>query len=72
ERLADVLCEMRSAGIEPKRVLSVHPKPARAPALFLVEGAKGGRPGLVFCEPLYVHDSDGRFSEAMRRMYGEH
>ena len=38
ERLCDVLCAMRSAGIEPKRLRFVAKHPDTAPWLFLVEG----------------------------------
>jgi len=39
ERLADIICSMRSHGIEPKR-LKITPK------LILIEGKKGAKPGM--------------------------
>ncbi|MGE5483426.1 MAG: tRNA1(Val) (adenine(37)-N6)-methyltransferase [Ignavibacteriales bacterium] len=70
ERLDDVVVAMRSLGVEPKRLLMVHPKPGAAPGLFLMEGIKCGRPGLSTMPPLYVYDENGGYSEAMRGIYG--
>ena len=45
ERLTDVLCALREAGIEPKRLRFVHNRAEYAPSLFLLEGCRGGKPG---------------------------
>lgn len=52
ERLADVLCEMRGARIEPKRLQFVMARPEKAPWLVLVEGQKNRAPGLRVPAPL--------------------
>ncbi len=70
ERLADVIIEMRSRGLEPKRLMMVHPRPGAAPGLFLIEALKGGHPGLMGMPPLYVYDQDGGYSATMRGIYG--
>lgn len=66
------LCDaMRSARVEPKRVRFVAARETVAPKLVLLEGLKGGRPGLHI-EPLLVtHDAQGGFTAEMRRIYGE-
>lgn len=51
ERLCDVLCAMRSAGIEPKRLRFVAKHPDTAPWLFLVEGKKGAKPFYRWSQP---------------------
>ena len=51
ERLCDVLCAMRSAGIEPKRLRFVAKHPDTTPWLFLVEGKKGAKPFLQVSQP---------------------
>ena len=56
ERLTDLLAALRSAGIEPKRLRTVHPTPAAAPVLLLLEGRRGGRPGLRFEAPFVLSD----------------
>ena len=52
ERLADVLCAMRSHGIEPKRLRFLAKSPDAAPSLLFVEGKRGGKSGLVIEPPL--------------------
>lgn len=52
ERLADVLCAMRSHGIEPKRLRFLAKSPGAAPSLLFVEGKRGGKSGLVIEPPL--------------------
>lgn len=51
ERLTDTLCAMRQSGIEPKRLRFVAKNRETKPWLFLIEGKKGGKPGLSV-EPL--------------------
>lgn len=46
ERLVDVLCSLRSHGLEPKRLQPVSHSPAHAPSALLVEAVRQGRPGL--------------------------
>ena len=47
ERLVDVLCALRSRGLEPKRLKLVSHRPDRTPAQALVEAVRQGRPGLT-------------------------
>ncbi len=66
------LCDaMRAARIEPKRVRFVVARETSAPKLVLVEGLKGGRPGLHVQPMLITHDAQGGFTPEMRRIYGE-
>lgn len=46
ERLCDVLCAMRTSGLEPKRLQFVSYSPYHSPSLILVEGRRQGKPGL--------------------------
>ncbi|MBE7030637.1 MAG: tRNA1(Val) (adenine(37)-N6)-methyltransferase [Ruminococcaceae bacterium] len=55
DRLCDVLCAMREAGIEPKQLRFLHPTPGKAPNLFLVSGTVGGKPSMVIQDPLYLN-----------------
>lgn len=45
-RLAELLCALRGAGLEPKRLRLCRHSPDKAPYAALVEAVKGGRPGL--------------------------
>ncbi|MCL2461224.1 MAG: tRNA1(Val) (adenine(37)-N6)-methyltransferase [Defluviitaleaceae bacterium] len=46
ERLADIMCLMRQYGLEPKKLQFACARAGLAPSLVLVEGRKGGKPGL--------------------------
>ena len=46
DRLTDLLCAMREAAVEPKKLTPVSARRGEAPCLILVEGKKGGNPGL--------------------------
>ena len=59
ERLADVLCAMRSHGIEPKRLRFLAKSPDAAPSLLFVEGKRGGKSGLVIEPPLVPNGRNG-------------
>ncbi len=66
------LCDaMRLGRVEPKRVRFVCARESAAPKLVLVEGLKGGRPGLHFMPMLITHDAHGEYTPEMRRIYGE-
>ena len=71
DRITDVLCGMRGAGIEPKRLLVVYPDAASSPNLLLVEGKKGAGAGLVVAPPLVMYETaastEGDAASAARR-----
>ncbi len=68
ERLADLFCALRPAGLEPKRLRLVSPRPEAAPALVLLEARRGGKPGLAILPPLIL-ESDGAPTEELNRIY---
>ncbi len=55
DRLCDVLCSMRGAGLEPKRLRFVHAHPDKEASLILVEGIKGAHPSLKLEKNIYVN-----------------
>ena len=69
ERLAELLMCMRESGLEPKRMRFVSQRAESAPSLVLVEGRRGGRPGLIVEPPLILQDAEGRESGEVRRIY---
>ena len=69
ERLAELFVHMTAAGLEPKRLRLVCRDPGAAPSLALVEGRRGGRPGLRVEPALYLRDPDGAESAEYRRIY---
>lgn len=69
ERLSEVFCAMTAAGIEPKRLRLVSHREDSAPNLVLIEGRRGGKPGLVIEPSLSLTDPDGTDSLEIRRIY---
>lgn len=69
ERLTDVLCTLRSVQIEPKRLRFVQNRSGDAPSLFLAEGCRGGKPGLVIEPPLILQNADGAPSAELNAIY---
>ena len=59
ERLTDVLDALRCWGCEPKRLRMVCTRAESAPSLILVEGRRGGKPGLSIEAPLILQNNDG-------------
>ena len=55
DRLPDLLCAMREAGIEAKRMTVVSSDPSSLPSLVLVEGRRGGAPGMKLTRPLFLY-----------------
>ena len=72
ERLTDVICAMREQQIEPKRIRLVQQRAGSEPWLVLVEGRRGGKPGVRFLPVLSVEDSCGGYSDEMREIYGRY
>ncbi len=69
ERLTELLALMSRYGLEPKRLRMVAHSAAAAPSLVLVEGKRGGAPGLK-AEPLLVlTEPDGADSPEIRKIY---
>lgn len=69
ERLSEVFCTMTACGIEPKRLRTVHSRVSAAPSLVLIEGRRGGKPGLTVEPPLVLTAPDGGESEEFKRIY---
>ncbi|MGN0632380.1 MAG: tRNA1(Val) (adenine(37)-N6)-methyltransferase [Oscillospiraceae bacterium] len=68
ERLCDIMCDMRSAGIEPKRVRFVSKNPYTSPWLVLVEGRKGGKPFLQTEPTFFTHNPDGTRTAELEKL----
>ncbi len=71
ERLADIICEMRAAGIEPKVLREVIQRDGKEAWLVLVEGKLGGNRGMTVLPPLYV-EKNGELSNEMIEIYGDY
>ena len=69
ERLCDIICDMRSVNIEPKRIRFVHQRLNTEPWLVLVEGRRDGKSGIRVDNPLYI-EWDNEPSKEMEEIYG--
>jgi tRNA1(Val) A37 N6-methylase TrmN6 len=69
ERLTDVLDAMRRHGCEPKRLRLVCTHSEHAPSLLLVEGRRGGKPGLSIEPPLILQTSNGKPTPEVDTIY---
>ena len=69
ERLSELLVCMTAHAIEPKRLRLCCHRPGSAPNLVLVEGHRGGRPGLKLEPILLLTDGAGNETEELRRIY---
>lgn len=71
DRVADLICALRNNGIEPKRLIPVQPTPEKNIDTVVIEGRKGGKPGLRFEKPIVVLDKEGNYNEEARRFYNK-
>ena len=69
ERLTDLLCLLRETGLEPKRLRFVENRAGTPPSLVLLEGRRGGKPGLTVEPPLILQKPDGSPTEELDAIY---
>lgn len=71
DRAAELICAMKNAGIEPKRIVLLYPSTESKPCLMLVEGKKGAAEGVVFSRPLIIYKNGcgGEYSHDMQSVY---
>ncbi len=69
ERLVDLLTQMRKSGIEAKHVRMVHSSKDTEAKLVLVQGVKGGRPGIKIGPALDIYNEDGSYTPEVNRMF---
>jgi tRNA1(Val) A37 N6-methylase TrmN6 len=67
-RLTDLLTAMRQVRIEPKRLRIAHSFRQSEASLVLVEGVKGGRPGLAVAPPLILYSDAKSYSDEVAAM----
>ena len=71
-RLCDLISSMRKFGIEPKKLCMVEQRAGDSPNLFLIEGKKGAKSGLIVQRPLIIENDSGEFSDEIKEIYGEY
>jgi len=68
DRLCDLLCAMREAGVEPKRLRTFAASETAAASLVLVQGVRGGKPGMELQPPLIAGSPEFQRIYAMEPM----
>lgn len=69
ERFIEIIETMRQNNIEPKKVQFVYPKDNSVANTLLIEGVKNGNPGLKILEPIIAHNTDGNYSDAIKKIF---
>lgn len=69
ERMTDILTQMRTAGIEPKSIRTIHSGIETAAKLVLAEGKKGGRAGIKIGPPLIIYRKNGAYTDEVEKMF---
>ena len=67
DRLTDIICAMREASLEPKRLTLVHADTASEPSMALIEAKKGGKSGMIVTAPFIIYEdkTHKKYSENM-------
>lgn len=71
-RLPEICTLMEKNHIAPKRMRLVQPSASKAPNLLLIEGVRGGNPGLHVEPTLMVYDAPGVYSTDMQEIFNSH
>jgi tRNA1Val (adenine37-N6)-methyltransferase len=71
ERAIDLIVNMRTFKLEPKRIRFIHPKRRSRAILTVAEGIKYGNPGLEVDSPFIIYESEGRYTDEAKKMTGE-
>ena len=69
ERVSAAVCCMSRHGLEPKRLRLVCHRAELAPNLVLIEGRRGGKPGMKIEPLLVLRNADGSETDEVKRIY---
>ncbi|MCD8090568.1 MAG: tRNA1(Val) (adenine(37)-N6)-methyltransferase [Clostridiales bacterium] len=69
ERLPEIFEAMKEKDIEPKRIRFIQSGAKKEPSMVLIEGGKGGKPGLRVMPAFVIYDENGRPTEEYDRIY---
>ena len=69
DRLTDIICAMRSASLEPKRMTLVHADEDSEPSMVLIEAKKGARSGMLLTSPLIIYSDKAHKSYSQDMEY---
>lgn len=67
-RAVDLIAGLRSTGLEPKTMMTIHSGESLPARLVTVMGVKGGRPGLEIDPPLVLYNRNGSYTKSVQAM----
>jgi len=70
ERLAEIICTLRSNGLEPKRLKMVHSFADSGAVMFLLEAVSGGASGMKVEKPLIIYKEKNIYTDEIYDIYG--
>lgn len=70
-RTAEIICSLRNAGVEPKRLRVIYSDEKSSGKLILVEGLKEGGEEMEVLPPLFIYGGDGEYTEEMAGIFRE-
>lgn len=68
-RLGEIMSKMTACRIEPKRMQLVYPYVDKEPNMVLIEGTRGGNPGMKIEKPLIVYKEVNVYTEQLLENY---
>ena len=68
-RLGEIMSKMTACRIEPKRMQLVYPYVDKEPNMVLIEGTRGGNPGMKIEKPLIVYEEVNVYTEQLLENY---
>ena len=71
DRLIEIIDMMRKYGFEPKRMKLCYPKKGMDANILLIEAVKNGKSGLKIEPALIIHNSDGSYTDEIKKMFEE-
>lgn len=69
ERITDIMYEMRTQNLEPKRLRYVYSDVKKPPVMVLVEGIKCSKPYIKTEPPLVIYNEDGSYTDEIIEIY---
>ncbi|MDQ0258012.1 tRNA1(Val) A37 N6-methylase TrmN6 [Evansella vedderi] len=69
ERIVDIMTLMQKYKLEPKKIQFVYPKKGREANMVLVEGIRGGKPGIKTLYPFFVYGEGQDYTEEFKTHY---
>ena len=71
ERFIEIIDMAKKYNFEAKRIRFVYPNNKKVSDLVLIECALNGKSGLKMEQPLFIYDDKGKYTEEVRKMFGE-